>query len=220
MKKITKFREIPKFTADGSYKIDCTFEYLLKMLKDFEENDGLILNPNFQRGHVWTEEQQTAWLEFFFRGGKTGRTLYFNKPDWNRIIPNGRYNEFVCVDGLQRITAIRRFLGNEIPIFGSFFNEFTDGMDFMRDTIQVNINNLRTEKEVLQWYIDMNAGGTPHSKEEIARVQELLENEERKSRCRDCAYLVEDESGNWVCDDCGKVVTTIPDENCSAKKNW
>ena len=41
-------------------------------------------------------------------------------------------------------------------------------------SIKVNINNLKSEKEVLQWYIDMNAGGTPHSSEEIDRVRKMI----------------------------------------------
>ena len=31
-----------------------------------------------------------------------------------------------------------------------------------------------TEREVLQWYVDMNAGGTPHTTEEIDRVKKLI----------------------------------------------
>ena len=43
---------------------------------------------------------------------------------------------------------------------------------------------------------------------------------ERKTRCIDCAYLLEDESGNWVCDDCQKNVEDIADEDCSANKEF
>ena len=43
---------------------------------------------------------------------------------------------------------------------------------------------------------------------------------DKKERCRDCAYLVEDENGNWVCDDCEKLIDAIPDEECSADQNW
>ncbi|MBO7462012.1 MAG: hypothetical protein J6T96_05405 [Bacteroidales bacterium] len=39
-------------------------------------------------------------------------------------------------------------------------------------------------------------------------------------RCKDCAYLVEDENGNWVCDDCGKDIHHISDEECSAEQNF
>ena len=32
-----------------------------------------------------------------------------------------------------------------------------------------------TEEDVLTWYIEMNTGGTPHTKEEIDKVKQLLE---------------------------------------------
>ena len=39
-----------------------------------------------------------------------------------------------------------------------------------------NLNDLKSQREVLQWYIDLNSGGTPHSSEEIQRVKQLMEN--------------------------------------------
>lgn len=45
----------------------------------------------------------------------------------------------------------------------------------MRHTLRLNVNNLKTEKEVLQWYIDMNVGGTPHTSEEIGSVKKMIE---------------------------------------------
>ena len=100
------------------------------------------------------------------------RDLYFNKPSWNNPVPDGAYDDFVCVDGLQRITAILGFLDNEFPVFGSYYREFEDRMSIM-NTVRVHVNDLKTKKDVLTWYIEMNAGGTPHSKEEIDRVTAL-----------------------------------------------
>ncbi len=174
MKKITKFADIPSFTRDGSWQCDFDFAYLLQFIDEHIKSYDLQLNPDFQRGHVWTEEQQIAWLEFFLRGGRTGRILYFNCPWWQDEKEDKGYNDFVCVDGLQRITAIRRFMNGEIPVFGSYVNEYEDTMSIVRHSIKVNINNLKSEKEVLQWYIDMNAGGTPHSSEEIDRVRKMI----------------------------------------------
>lgn len=174
MKKITKFADIPSFTRDGSWQCDFDFAYLLQFIDEHIKSYDLQLNPDFQRGHVWTEEQQIAWLEFFLRGGGTGRILYFNCPWWQDKKEDKGYNDFVCVDGLQRITAIRRFMNGEIPVFGSYVNEYEDTMSIVRHSIKVNINNLKSEKEVLQWYIDMNAGGTPHSSEEIDRVRKMI----------------------------------------------
>ena len=175
MEKITRFEDIPKFTRDGSWQADFDFKYLLEFIDEHIKNYGLQLNPKFQRGHVWTEEQQIKWLEFFLRGGRTSRIIYLNKPDWQGRVPDGAYNDFVCVDGLQRLTAIRRFMNGEIPVFGSYINEFEDKMSLISDSIKVNINNLKSEKEVLQWYVDMNAGGTPHTSDEIQKVKDMIE---------------------------------------------
>ena len=173
--KYTRFQDIPKFTREASYAVDYPLEHLVRWLDEEEREMHLQLNPNFQRGHVWTEQQQIAFIEFLLRGGKTGRDLYFNCPSWHHQVPKDAYNDYVCVDGLQRITAIRRFIENRIPVFGSYFSEYTDSMRFIQDTMRVHINDLKTEREVLQWYIDMNAGGTPHSNTEIERVRKLME---------------------------------------------
>lgn len=64
-------------------------------------------------------------------------------------------------------------MNNEIKVFGSYYKEFDDKLSFDVDLI-FNINNLKTEKEVLQWYVDMNSGGTPHTNEEIERVEKMI----------------------------------------------
>lgn len=83
----------------------------------------------------------------------------------------------VCVDGLQRLTAIRKFLNNDLKVFGHYLNEFEDKDVFLRrhNGILFNINDLKTKKEVLKWYLDFNTGGTVHSDEEIIRVKKILD---------------------------------------------
>lgn len=36
------------------------------------------------------------------------------------------------------------------------------------------MNHLDSEKEILEWYIDMNSGGTPHTDEEIEIVKNMI----------------------------------------------
>ena len=90
----------------------------------------------------------------------------------SQIPEEGKY---VCVDGLQRITAAQRFVHNEIKVFGSYFNEYEDRIRVFSTTMILNVNDLKTEKEVLQWYVDMNAGGTPHTNDEIERVKRMIQ---------------------------------------------
>lgn len=176
MKKITRFKDIPQFTSDGCYQVNYPLVSFVKCIEEEVETMGLQLNPGFQRGHVWTEEQQIAWIEYHLRGGKSGNTIYLNHPFWRSIREprTTEYRDYVCVDGLQRITAAQRFVHNEIKVFGSYFKEFEDSMRTLQQTMILNVNDLKTEKEVLQWYVDMNAGGTPHTNEEIERVKRMI----------------------------------------------
>ena len=146
----------------------------VEWIKDTQVEEGLQMNPDFQRGHVWTEEQQTAYIEYILRGGESGKAFYFNYPS-RKISVNNGYNEFVCVDGLQRSTAIQRFINNEIKVFGQYYKDFGSKLIRMEYSMSVYINDLQSEKEVLEWYVQMNAGGTPHTKEEIERVKKMME---------------------------------------------
>ena len=148
---------------------------MIEWIDRMVEEDGLQLCPDFQRGHVWTEQQQIAFVEFVLQGGRSGRTIYLNNPNWMGKGHQSGYTDFVCVDGLQRITAIRRFLNDEIRVFGHRYSDFDGPTDLLRHGMVININDLKTKKEVLRWYIQMNAGGTPHSDGEIQRVKEMME---------------------------------------------
>jgi hypothetical protein len=124
-----KFSSIPQFTRSASYHVNYSWRYLENWLadqKDIEVNKGMAtlnLDPDFQRGHVWTEEQQRRYVEFVLRGGRSARTLLFNCKGWQ-----GSYEgPFVLVDGKQRLTAVLKFLHNELPIFdGHYYKDFED----------------------------------------------------------------------------------------------
>lgn len=168
-----KFSDIPQLTKAGSYQVNMPLRYLIDWL-DENAKHGLDLEPDFQRAHVWTDAQRSAYIEFLLRGGRSGRVLYFNCPDWMHGDTEDGYSDFVCVDGLQRITAIRKFLANELPAFGTLFRDFEGKLPLDVDVL-VNVNTLKTKREVLVWYLEMNAGGTPHSGAELEKVRSLLE---------------------------------------------
>jgi hypothetical protein len=140
-------------------------------------NDRLAkLDPDFQRGRVWSDEQQIKFVETILRGGGTAlgiNILRFNCVGWQ----DDYKGPFVIVDGLQRLTSAIRFLKNEIPAFGYYYNEFEGRLPSYAEFI-VQINNLKRRKDVLKWYLEINSNGMVHSEEELIRVQKLLENED------------------------------------------
>jgi len=172
-----KFADIPQFVRDGSWECDFSLVEAVKFIREAIERDGLDIDPDFQRGHVWTTQQQINWIEFYLQGGRTGKTIYLNHPTWQKSYKIKK-GEFVLVDGKQRYNALERFLNNEIKVFGHFFNQYEDRPSICNGTnLKININTLKTRKEVLQWYLGFNFCGTPHTEEELDRVRELLRKE-------------------------------------------
>lgn len=178
-----KFSNIPKLlTGMANYEIQVGFNDFCSLIKKYVENDGLILNPEFQRGHVWTTKQQEKYVEYILRGGKSGKTIYLNKPGWNIPVQDGKYDDFVCVDGLQRITAVMAFHNGEIKAFGHYIQEYEDSPRDMGTKFTICINDLQEYHSVLRWYVEMNEGGTPHTEEELDRVRRMVDIEMEKQK--------------------------------------
>lgn len=178
-----KVNDIPKFFRPPNYDVTASWAYLEDTLERWDDRGtgikgalGLDLDPVFQRGHVWNTQKQIEFVEFCLKDGQSSRTLLFNHPNWQ-----GSYEGLmVLVDGKQRLEAVRSFLRNDLPIFGgNCLNDFDDPRKLLRSTgaeFTFKVNNLKTDKEVMQWYLQLNSGGVVHTQEELNKVQKLIDN--------------------------------------------
>lgn len=180
--KITKFADIPKFTRTSNYVIHIDISYLAETLAHYASHwpdnpDNYQLDPDFQRGHVWTQDKQIAFVEYLLRGGKSSRDIYFNCPGW-------MYNfdgPMQLVDGKQRIEAALAFLRGDFKVFGSYYSEFTDRIRMANAHFIFHVNDLKTRAEVLQWYLDLNSGGMMHTDDELNKVKVMLVEEQKSN---------------------------------------
>jgi len=172
---MVKFRDIPKYIGiQSSYSVDVDWNSLNSWLNRQLNSklSKLDLNPDFQRGHVWSKEQQIKYVEYILKGGLSGKNLYFNHPGWM----NNFKGHYVIIDGLQRLTAVTLFLKNEITAFNNYFKDYEDRIPSHASFI-INIYSLKSRCDVLRWYIELNEGGVVHTDEELQRVNELLKRE-------------------------------------------
>lgn len=169
------FNKIPQF-PHCNYRIDVAWNYLETQIA-MEEAQGLDLNPDFQRGHVWTKEQQSAYVEYVLRGGQSGKELYFNCANFG----HGKEDLYVIVDGKQRLQAVRQFMRDEVPAFGYLRSEYSGNMRGHTLRLSWNVAALETRAEILKWYLDFNSGGSIHTQEELCRVRQLLEREREEA---------------------------------------
>lgn len=183
------WQDVPQYPR-AAYEIDVLWPTLEQNLQFFEEL-GADLDPDFQRAHVWTDAQRVAWLEYVLRGGEVGRTLIFACSDW-RIAGRKADGYFlVLADGKQRLETVRRFLRNELAVFagadllhgvkapeeGLRCCDFGGSFRAMLYTLRFRVVETPTRKDVLSFYLSLNRGGTPHTPNELDRVQALLDAE-------------------------------------------
>lgn len=188
----TSWQDIPQFPR-ASYEIDVAWPYLETTLNFFRDM-GADFDPDFQREHVWTEEQRVRWLEYVLRGGEISRTLIFACSDWNSSGRNAAPGYFLALaDGKQRLETVQRFLRGEIRIFrgavllggktappeGLAFEEFGGAFRSMLYGFRFRVVETPTRLDVLNLYLSINTGGTAHSPAEIARVTAMRDAELR-----------------------------------------
>lgn len=142
-----------------------------------EDAEMLDARPDYQRGRAWSDDQCSRFIGFLAEGGEA-------PPLWVQRWPGVTSRPDELVDGLQRATAIGRFLRGEIPM------ELTDGTRVLLADLseadqrmltrssgphmEVRYIQCETRADVLRFYLRLNRGGTPHTDAEIDRVRGLL----------------------------------------------
>lgn len=176
----------------SNYIVDVPFKMVESELKKYQDCYGLELIPDFQRGHVWTEEQQIKYIEAIVKGtvAASSRIVTFNCSDWGDNNSDEVIKDMVCIDGLQRLTAVRRWMNDEFTIFNDLFEYGVSKEFFDRTSLTFNslsnglkfaILGMQTKEEILKYYLAFNDGGTVHSPEEIARVKQMLKDLENEA---------------------------------------
>lgn len=164
-----KFKDIEQL-PDCNYRVNVPLNYIQENIERYTEEHNLDMDPIFQRGYVWNESQQIAYIEWILRGGKSGLDIYFNHPNWMGSFKG----QMQLIDGKQRLKAILDFLSNKIKAYDYYYEEYEDRISSMISVL-FNVYTMKTQREVIKWYIAMNSGGSIHTPEEIARVKALLD---------------------------------------------
>lgn len=167
--------------STAGYGCDYDWRDLETALTRYEKHYGLNLLPDFQRGHVWTQRQQEHFIENMMRGviPTSNLLIQFNCPHWDLHDYAGDLpREMQILDGLQRLTAVREFMAGRVLAFGLPIEGFEGtSFDARRRTqyrFRFEVHTFTRRADLLQHYLDINAGGTPHGAAELDRVRALL----------------------------------------------
>ena len=161
------FRDIPQYPR-AHYHVDVSLDYLASHVDHYRDNYGFTMDPEYQRDHVWTMEQRTAYVEHVLMGGETGLEIIVNVENFHRTsAPQGVAE---VLDGKQRLTSLLMFMRDEVRAFGRLASEYEGKCRANIVWKVVDLNPIET----MRLYVMLNAGGNAHTREEIDRVRALI----------------------------------------------
>ena len=156
---------------------------------------GLVLDPNYQRDYVWSEENKDALIESIFDGLDIGAFLlvrnhgYLHEGDKTlrtyrtldqRMVqvPAEEDYSVSIVDGQQRLTTICDFVQDRRAYKGIYFSQlhWRDQIEFMQKSVSFRIINEEqtNKKEILRMFLQSNRG-VPQAPEHIAKIQAMYD---------------------------------------------
>lgn len=163
-----RIREAEIFRArTGEYPIDMYIQWI--------KSGALNFGAEYQRDYAWGHQEQQTFLRVLISGFPIGSVALAKAPDWD--ICDGPYIE--VVDGKQRLTTLKLFINNEIPIvIGGeeiYWSEFSrsEQLAFGRPTLSAVILDDATEKDRIAYFVAVNFTGVPQSEEHRQKVLKL-----------------------------------------------
>jgi len=161
---------LPEPLLDGRRR-DYTIEMLIEgtPADPTAPEERRLLNlvvPPWQRQEVWSTDQKTRFIEGIFLGLGTGYYV-INGQDWSadgKSLPMSGW----LLDGQQRLSSIRDFLMNALPIFdGIVYSDLdrpTAIKRFLRHSFPCfEIDYTSNEHKLKDLYERLNFGGTAHT---------------------------------------------------------
>lgn len=164
-----------------------------------------LLNPSYQRGNVWTEDQRIALIESWLRGLPAGVVILADRgtEEWRRANPGRDPYEtgeafWAVIDGKQRLTTALMWFTGEFAVPASWFpaehvesTEDTEDGPYVRYTgltvpgqriftnrallMVAETKACATEADEARFYLLVNGGGTQQTNADMANAARVAE---------------------------------------------
>ena len=150
-----------------------SYSHPISDVRDWNNNKRLELRPDFQRNEVWSKAAQIMLIDTIIRGIPIPK-IYI------KSIMNEGNTYRVVIDGQQRLTAILKFVQNELALgkpyegeyIGKKFNELPDDVqnEILRYKIDINEIFNPTDEEIRDLYSRVNKYTVQLNKQELRRA--------------------------------------------------
>lgn len=150
-----------------------SYSHPISDVRDWADNERLELRPDFQRNEVWTQAAQIMLIDTILKGIPIPK-IYIKS-----IVKNENTYRIV-VDGQQRLTAILKFLRDELPLKKPYQGEYLNMRyselpesvhdDFIRYKIDINEIFNPSDEEIRDLYSRVNKYTVQLNKQELRKA--------------------------------------------------
>lgn len=135
---------------------------------------GIDMNPDYQRGYVWGQEDKELLIDSIFKNIDIGKfvLIHLSNSEWSE-----RGYSYEILDGKQRLNTIIEFYENRLQYNGKYFNELSrkDMRIFINHTVAVANVDESDKKMILKYFLMLNRTGKPMSNEHLKKIEQMLE---------------------------------------------
>ena len=149
--------------------LNTTLESLIH--RYYADSAGVDMNPEYQRGYVWTLEDKQNLIRSILNDIEIGRFVFMQK-DFSSEDPHF----YEIIDGKQRLSTLIEFYEDRFELDGKKFSDlsFRDQHAILEKQILIIDTPQLTEKEKYEYFIRINTTGKVMDQEHIEKVKELL----------------------------------------------
>jgi len=165
------FKSIPRFEEDR----DITFYFSQRFISSLLHllyYSGVDLDTDYQRGVVWTHEQEVELIDSIFKNVDIGKFTVIK-----RKFSEERTHYYEMLDGKQRTIALCRFFEGRFKYRGRTFQELhpRDQGHFEDYSISYAECGPLTDEQKYRYFIKLNTTGQVIDPNHIEKVKGLLE---------------------------------------------
>jgi hypothetical protein len=154
---------------------DIQFSYssrpIVSLLRSYYSS-GIDLEPDYQRGNVWTPEQEYMLIDSIYKNIDIGKFTVIRRSFKKRL---SHYYEML--DGKQRLIALLRFYESRFRYKGKYFHELCTRDQGHFTNYSVNYSECKplTDEQKYRYFLKLNTSGKPVDSSHIEKVEKLWE---------------------------------------------
>lgn len=168
--------KLPKYNCDikigEDLRLNFTQQQVRSLVKTYIISFGVDFNPSYQRGLVWSNEDEEKLIESIFNRVDIGKFVFINLGISNDIM-------YEVLDGKQRLTTLYKYFTDEFKYKGYYYSELPLKYKHIFDGtgLAVAVTNREglKEEDILNYFLRLNTTGKPMDIEHLNKIKDRYE---------------------------------------------